>query len=75
MEEAAVINKVKEIRKEFKKTNNPLLRLMLREPDIKRKDLAKIKADVTIFMGEYDMIKISDARKIRNNIKSSRFSK
>lgn len=62
---------LKEIRKEFKKTNNPLLRLMLREPDIKRKDLAKIKADVTIFMGEHDMIRISDARKIRNNIKSS----
>lgn len=49
-----------------------LYELMLREPNINAKDLAKIKAETIIVVGSNDMIKHSHTKKITKSIPSSK---
>lgn len=57
------------IKSAYKKTKNPLLKLMLEEPAITREDLNKITVRATILAGENDMIKESETREIAEGIK------
>ena len=47
---------------------NPLLRLMLTEPDITREDLSRIDIPVTVVAGSRDCVKRSDTEFIANSI-------
>ncbi len=61
-----------EIKKQFKKDKSPITEMMLKEPDIKAKDLAKISVPVTIIAGEKDMIKEDETKLIASSIKNSK---
>ena len=56
----------------YKLKHNPLLKLMLTEPDIKEEDLAKIEVPVIVIAGKNDLIREKETRMIANSIKDSR---
>ena len=60
------------MRLSYKVKHNPLLKLMLTEPDIREEDLAKIEVPVIVIAGKNDLIREKETRKIANSIKDSR---
>jgi len=65
---------LKEIKKDFKKTKDPRLEMMLMEPDIQISDLKRISVPALIFAGEKDCIKEKESEKIAANIAESNLS-
>ena len=63
---------LKEIKKEYKKTNDPKTFMMLDEPDISVGELGNISVPAFIIAGENDCIKEKETKKIAENIKDSR---
>ena len=59
---------LREIKKEYKKTNDPRVKLMLDEPNISPNMLKSISVPALIFAGEKDMIKEKETRLIASNI-------
>lgn len=55
----------------YKKEKNPLIKLMINEPNIPIKQLKKIRSMTTICAGEYDVIKLSHTKKLHHYIKDS----
>lgn len=55
-------------RREYKKTKNPLLRLMLTEPNIPFRDLGKITVPVDLIAGQHDLIRPQHTLKIARSI-------
>lgn len=62
---------VKDIKKNFKKTNDPLQKLMLDEPDIHSRDLSRITVPTLVIAGSKDCIKKSETENIAKNIPAS----
>ncbi len=62
---------IREMKKEYKKTNDPRTLLMLQEPNIESKDLGKITIPAMIIAGEKDCIKQKETEKIANNIENA----
>jgi pimeloyl-ACP methyl ester carboxylesterase len=62
---------LKEMKKEYKKTNDPKTLMMLVEPDISTFDLHRISVPAMIIAGEKDCIKEKETQKIAANIKDS----
>lgn len=61
-----------EIKKDYKKSGkNPLIGMMLKEPNITEDELSQIKVPTLILMGENDMVKPQEGQKINNRIKGS----
>lgn len=52
-------------------TKNKLLKIMLKEPNIKKEELNKIKIPTIILAGEKDCIKLKHTKFIADNIKNS----
>ncbi len=60
------------IKKDFKKTQNPLTKLMLDEPNISSADLAKIAVPTIVCAGSKDLIRPKESRAIANGIPDAR---
>ncbi len=56
----------------YKISSNPLLKLMIEEPNITKEDLQKIVVPTMIFVGEHDVIKKYHTKMIHKNIKNSK---
>ncbi len=56
------------VRKNYRKTKNPLSLLMLKEPAICEKDLASITVPTLVLAGQKDIVKKSATKKIANGI-------
>ncbi|KAI4446793.1 2-succinyl-6-hydroxy-2,4-cyclohexadiene-1-carboxylate synthase [Eubacterium plexicaudatum ASF492] len=52
------------VKQHYKKSGNPLERMMLEEPDIKPSALAQIRIPVLVLAGEYDIIKSAHTKLI-----------
>ena len=63
---------LREIKKEYKKTNNPITRMMLVEPDIDPSELKRITVPAMIIAGEKDCIKEKETKRIAENISNSK---
>ena len=59
---------LREIRKQYKKSGNPLDALMLNEPDIKEWDLSRISVPALVLAGERDMVKPAETKRIASAI-------
>ncbi len=59
---------LREMKKEFKRTNDPKIQMMLLEPDISTSDLKRISVPAMIFAGEKDCIKEKESKKIADSI-------
>lgn len=60
------------IKREYRRTQDPKLKLMIEEPDITREDLEMITARTLVLAGEYDLICPGHTRKIADGISGSR---
>ena len=63
---------LREIKREYRKTNDPITGMMLVEPDIEPSDLERISVPALIVAGEHDCIKEKETKKIANNINNSK---
>ncbi len=61
----------KAILKSYKKTFNPLVKLMLEEPKISKKTIKKIDVKTLIVVGQHDVIKSRHTQKLHHMIKKS----
>ena len=59
---------LREMKKDYKKYNDPKTLLMLQEPNINPDDLNKITVPTMIFAGEDDIVKQKETEKIANSI-------
>ncbi|WP_033151775.1 alpha/beta fold hydrolase [Pseudobutyrivibrio ruminis] len=59
---------LREMKKDYKRTNDPKILMMLEEPDISPSDLRRISVPAMIFAGEDDCIKEKESEKIAANI-------
>ncbi len=59
---------IRDIKKEYKRTNDPRIKMMLEEPNISPADLRRISVPAMIFAGEKDMIKEKETKTIASNI-------
>ena len=62
---------LRDIKKEYKRTNDPKIKLMLDEPNISTSELNDISVPAMIIAGERDMIKEKETKKIADNIRAS----
>lgn len=60
-----------DMKKEYRKTKNPLLQLMICEPDITGDDLKMIKAKTLVLAGEHDLIRTGHTKKLAKAIPGS----
>ncbi len=56
------------IKNAYKKSKDPLLQMMLQEPDITEAQLETIKIPTLVFAGEKDIVKKTDTEKIASHI-------
>lgn len=69
-----VIDEVyQDMKKQYQKTKNPLIRLMLEEPHISNKQLHQVKAKTLLLAGNDDLIKLDHIERISKHIKDSEF--
>ena len=61
-----------EIQDAFNASGDPLLRLMLNEPDIRREDLERIAVPVLVTAGEHDAVKREDTLFIARSVPHSK---
>ena len=61
----------REIKREFKKSNNPLSKLMLTEPNISDSQLKTILCPTLLLGGQKDLISSKDFKKMNSNIPHS----
>lgn len=59
------------IKKHYKKTNSPLDKMMLDEPDISTEQLNNVQIPVLVLAGENDIIRLSHTKKIAKNLPCS----
>ena len=62
---------LREIKKDYKRDNDPRTLLMLVEPDIEASELQRISVPALIIAGEKDCIKEKETNKIASNIKNA----
>lgn len=62
---------LREIKKEYKKTNDPKTLMMLQEPDISVSDLGRISVPAMIIAGENDCIREKETMRIAQGIPDS----
>lgn len=62
---------IREMKRYYKKTNDPKTLMMLQEPDISPEDLKKIAVPAMIFAGKDDMVKEKETKKIAESIPNS----
>lgn len=55
---------LRDAKREWRRTRDPLLALMLTEPHLSRRDLAAVTAPVTLTAGEHDLIRLRHTRRI-----------
>lgn len=68
-----VIDEVyQDMKKQYLKTKNPLIKLMLDQPNITTKQLHQVKANTLLLAGSDDLIKLSHLQKINRHIKDSK---
>ena len=60
-----------EIKRQYKKDGSPLTGMMLKEPDLFKENLSAIDCPVHLIMGQHDMVKEKDVRKIAQAIPDS----
>ena len=61
-------------KRKYKKTNDPLYRIMIEEPDFSEEQLGKITTPAYIVAGEFDIVKLEDTVYLHENIKSSKIA-
>lgn len=61
----------KQLKGWYKKNKSPLIKLMMKEPKFKIKDLKQITVDTTILVGEHDLIDIDHTYKLHQYIYNS----
>ncbi len=59
---------MRQIKKDYKKTKNPLAKLMMDEPNISVKDLARINIPTLVCVGSKDIIKFKETKSIAYGI-------
>jgi len=69
--EGLKLNILKTLHEEYEKTNSPYLKMMLEQPNIKNRDLSKIKTPVLVLAGEFDLIRPTHTSRIARHIKNS----
>lgn len=57
-----------DMKKEYRITKSPLIKMMLEQPHISSRELRKIKARTLVLAGEYDLIRYDHTLNIANNI-------
>lgn len=62
----------KELKLEYKENMSPYIKLMIDEPQIRKKDIKKISLKTLILIGEKDVIKPKHTMKLHNMIKRSK---
>lgn len=62
----------KELKADYKNHHSPFIKLMLKEPKIKHKDLKHLINQVLIFVGSKDCIKVKHTEKMHHLIKHSK---
>ena len=62
---------LREIKKDYKRDNDPRTLMMLVEPDIDTSELQRISVPVLVIAGEKDCIKERETNRIASNIKNS----
>lgn len=62
----------KAIVREFDKTKNPFLKLMIDEPHIEKKKIKKIESKALIIVGQYDITKLSHTKRLHHMMKNSK---
>ena len=69
-----VIEEVYEdMKKQYQKTKNPLIKMMLEEPHISNKELHQIEAKTLLLAGSEDLIKLDHIERIAHHIKNCTF--
>ena len=61
------------MKRQYQKTKNPLIKLMLEEPNISNKLLHQIKAKTLLLAGSDDLIKLDHIERISKHIDNSKF--
>ncbi len=59
---------MRKIKKDYKKTKSPLAKLMIDEPNISTKDLARIDVPTLVCAGSKDLIKVKETKRIAYGI-------
>lgn len=59
---------LRQVRRDYQRNADPKLRLMLKEPQIKRRDLAKIRIPTLVLAGSEDLIKPGHSRALAAKI-------
>ncbi len=62
----------RQIKRDYRRTKDDLIGMMLREPNLTEADLAKIKAPTLVCAGEKDVIKESETRRIHEGIRGAK---
>ncbi len=62
----------RQIRKDYRRTKDEQIGMMLKEPNLTEEDLAKIKAPALVCAGEKDIIKETETNRIFKGIKGSK---
>ena len=69
-----VIDEVyQDMKNQYQKTKNPLIKLMLEEPHISNKQLHQVKAKTLLLAGSDDLIKLDHIERISHHIENSKF--
>ena len=69
-----VIDEVyQDMKNQYQKTKNPLIKLMLEEPHISNKQLHQVKAKTLLLAGSDDLIKLDHIERISHHIDNSKF--
>ena len=69
-----VIDEVyQDMKNQYQKTKNPLIKLMLKEPHISNKQLHQVKAKTLLLAGSDDLIKLDHNERISLHIVNSKF--
>lgn len=69
-----VIDEVyQDMKNQYQKTRNPLIKLMLEEPNISNKQLHQVTAKTLLLAGSDDLIKLDHIERISKHIKESKF--
>lgn len=62
-----------EMKEQYQKTKNPLIRMMLEEPHISNQQLHQIEAKTLLLAGSDDLIKLDHIERISHHIKNCEF--
>ena len=68
-----ILEVYQEMKEQYQKTKNPLIRMMLEEPHISNQQLHQIEAKTLLLAGSDDLIKLDHIERISHHIKNCEF--